>query len=292
MAKHSNIPEYKLRRQGAEEIPFKIEELEANVGYNPTAPHRHNYYEIFFFCKSGGRHMVDFHEMEITANQLHILSPGQVHYMHREPETTGWVIKFSAEFFLGNLSDKTILNRIPFLNNKVDYPVIKPNQQEFDYLLQMVDNIRAEMTNKGSGYLDMIQNYLSLILLKCHRLFDYNQESEQNEEFELTNLFKTLLEVHYISENRVGFYCEKLKTTPDKLNSAIKLISGKTASDVISERLLLESKRLLLHSDQSMKEIAFSLNFHDNSYFNRWFKKLTNLSPGDFRKVYKEKYQA
>lgn len=88
MAEHSNIPEYKLRRKGAEEIPFKIEELEANAGYNPTAPHKHNYYEIFFFCKSGGRHMVDFHEMEIVANQLHILSPGQVHYMHREPETT------------------------------------------------------------------------------------------------------------------------------------------------------------------------------------------------------------
>ncbi|MCB0480572.1 MAG: helix-turn-helix domain-containing protein [Flavobacteriales bacterium] len=292
MPEKQNIPEYKLRKKGTEEVPFKIEELEANVGYNPMAPHRHNYYEIFLFCKSGGKHMVDFHEMEIIENHLHILSPGQVHYMHRHPETTGWVIKFSSEFFLGNLSDKTILNRIPFLNNKVDYPVIKPSPSDFNYLLEMVNNIRDEMAHKRSGYLDMVQNYLNLILLKCHRLFDYTQQNEKSEELNLTNLFKTLLEAHYISENRVSFYCEKLKSTPEKLNHAIKLVTGKTASDLISERLLLESKRLLLHSDQSMKEIAFGLNFHDNSYFNRWFKKLTDLSPGDFRKVYREKYQA
>ena len=138
------IPEFKLPRESISDLPFKLELIESNVGYNPRAPHRHNYYEIFFFEKGSGLHMIDFNEFEIESQHIHLISPGQIHYMHRAPDTKGWVLKFTSEFFLSNLSDKDMLQQIPFLNNKVTKLLIKPEKDEFESLLQFVQFIKKE----------------------------------------------------------------------------------------------------------------------------------------------------
>jgi len=286
----NTIPEFKLQRTNIGDLPFKLEMIESKAGYNPRAPHRHNYYEIFFFEKGAGLHMIDFNELEIAPKQIHLLSPGQIHYMHRAPDTHGWVLKFSSEFFLSELSDKEMLQRIPFLNNKVAKPLIQPTEQEFDFLLQFVNFIKNEDEQKSSGYENMIRNYLNLILVKCHRLYDYSSTEVTSPEKQLCDMFSTLLQENYLQENRVSFYCEKLKTSDSKLNHATKEIHGKTPSELIAARLLLEAKRWLLHSNKSIKEVAYLLNFQDNAYFNRWFKKLENCSPGEFRTAKRDKY--
>ncbi len=285
-----NIPEFKLSKEKHHEFPFKLELIEVSTGYNPTAPHRHNYYEIFLFEEGGGMHMIDFNEVEIVKGELHILSPGQIHYMLRDPKSKGWVLKFTPDFFLSNFIDKDILQRIPFLNNKVREPLIKPDQKAFESLLQLVLNIQEEYLAKNSDYEDMIRHYLNLILLKCHRLYDYSLTHQDTAEVILSNSFKTILEQYYLEQNRVSFYCEQLNVSADKLNNVIKQVNGLTPSEVISERLLLEAKRWLLHSQKSIKEVAFLLNFQDNAYFNRWFKKLENCSPGEFRTINQKKY--
>ena len=138
----------------------------------------------------------------------------------------------------------------------------------------------------------MIRNYLNLILVKCHRLYDYSSPESKDIEYQLCRRFSTLLQENYLLENRVGFYSEKLKINDNRLNQATKKILGRTPSELISDRLLLEAKRWLLHSNKSIKEIAYSLNFRHNAYFNRWFKKLENCSPGEFRTAKREKYTA
>lgn len=286
------IPEFKLPRESISDLPFKLELIESNVGYNPRAPHRHNYYEIFFFEKGSGLHMIDFNEFEIESQHVHLISPGQIHYMHRAPDTKGWVLKFTSEFFLSNLSDKDMLQQIPFLNNKVTKPLIKPEKDEFESLLQFVQFIKKEDEKKSSEYENMIRNYLNLILVKCHRLYDYSSPESKDIENQLCRRFSALLQENYLLENRVGFYSEKLKINDNRLNQATKKILGRTPSELISDRLLLEAKRWLLHSNKSIKEIAYSLNFRDNAYFNRWFKKLENCSPGEFRSAKREKYTA
>ena len=286
------IPEFKLPRESISDLPFKLELIESNVGYNPRAPHRHNYYEVFFFEKGSGLHMIDFNEFEIESQHVHLISPGQIHYMHRAPDTKGWVLKFTSEFFLSNLSDKDMLQQIPFLNNKVTKPLIKPEKDEFESLLQFVQFIKKEDEKKSSGYENMIRNYLNLILVKCHRLYDYSSPESKDIENQLCRRFSALLQENYLLENRVGFYSEKLKINDNRLNQATKKILGRTPSELISDRLLLEAKRWLLHSNKSIKEIAYSLNFRHNAYFNRWFKKLENCSPGEFRTAKREKYTA
>ncbi|MBO6515741.1 MAG: helix-turn-helix transcriptional regulator [Bacteroidia bacterium] len=284
------IPEFKLAGSDLGELPFKVEKVDRNVGYDSQSPHRHTYYEIFLFEEGGGLHMIDFQEFDIRKGDVHLLSPGQIHYMHRKPESSGWVIKFSPAFFLATQNDKETLLKIPFLNSGVAVHRIRPEETDFDYLIDLALRMRNESTLKRTGYRDMIHNYLNLTLTICNRLYASETPNALSAEKILCNRFRALLETHVCEQHRVGFYAGLLGVSDDKLCQAVRTAGGNTPSEMISRRLLLEAKRCLLHSTMSIKEIAYSLNFQDNAYFNRWFKKHENTSPGAFRVASREKY--
>ncbi|UTW61896.1 helix-turn-helix domain-containing protein [bacterium SCSIO 12741] len=269
-------------------MPFKLERLAANTGYNPIAPHRHGYYELFLFLTGSGLHMIDFQEWQIVPGHFHFLSPGQIHYIRRTPETTGWVLKFAPEFIQNQEEGGQLLTRIPFMQSGRQ-PIIKPNKDDFDDLLVWVDQIKQEVEKRGVGFNQLIYHYLKILLLKCHRLYDYSQSMDLSS---TSRNFQVLLEKHYLSRQPVSFYCEQLHVSDDKLNQELKRDFGQPAVTLMARRLLLEAKRLLLHSDQSIKEIAYGLQFKDNAYFTRWFKKWASCSPGEFREQNRKKYHS
>ncbi|MBL4658385.1 MAG: helix-turn-helix domain-containing protein [Flavobacteriales bacterium] len=86
-------------------------------------------------------------------------------------------------------------------------------------------------------------------------------------------------------------YADLLSTTSEHLNGETKKVRGKTASDLISDRIILEAKRLLMYSEFSNKEIAYFLNYEDPSYFSRFFKNKIGISPSEFRDNLQKKYQ-
>lgn len=288
----THIPEFKLYTPSRQELSFKLDKLATNSGYNSGAPHRHNHYEIFFFSEGGGIHMVDFQEIEICKGHVHLLSPGQVHYMHREPGSAGWVLKFTSDFFLPAAFGSPQNLHIPFLNQHINTPLICPKTKDFESFLGIVDQIREEYHNRESGFEEMILHYLQVILLKCNRIHSATNTSVGSADRTLYQAFQRLLEQYFQEQTRVTFYSEKLQVSSDKLNYVVKSVSGSCPSEMIRTRLLLEAKRWLLHSEKSVKEIAYQLNFQDHAYFNRWFKKHENCSPGAFRKYIWEKYHA
>lgn len=286
----SNIPEFKLPQSADGDLQFKLELLDTNSGYNPVKPHRHDFYEVFLFQRGGGIHMIDFNELKIEKEQIHFLSPGQVHFMDRDPKSYGLVIKFTPYFFSSRTNDQHVSTKIPFLHTRIANPIIEPNTEEFKSLLDLAESIKQEFEQKNEGYVDMIKTYLNLILLKCQRLYSHRIPHQLSENNLTTDKFNTLLEDQFLNESRVSFYADQLHISSDKLNQVLKLMLGKSTSEVIADRMLLEAKRLLLHSEKSIKEVAYYLNFQDNAYFNRWFKKLENCSPGEFRSANQEKY--
>ena len=92
--------------------------------------------------------------------------------------------------------------------------------------------------------------------------------------------------MNYITQKRVGFYCQELNITPKRLNKATSNIFGKTPKNIIDERVLLESKRLLAHTSESIKEISFSLGFEELTNFIKYFKKHTKKTPVEFREEF------
>ncbi|MES2286272.1 MAG: helix-turn-helix domain-containing protein [Bacteroidota bacterium] len=283
------VPVYDLAE--ADEISCKISRLNEPTGYSIVEAHRHNYYEILIFEKAGGSHMIDFDTHTIQANSLHFVSPGQIHALNRGEKVTGYVVVFSKEFMYLNTSD-TVLNDFPAFN-KAAPPVLSASPDLFSEIETLVKLMETEYNREHIFKENIIAYYISILLLKCKALlidspfYKHTDAASQ----QLMQRFNILLEEKFIQLHKVNEYADLLNVTPSHLSETIKKISSKTAGDLIHDRLILEAKRLLLHTSITAKELAYSLCFNDPSYFSRFFKSNTGLSPEGFRKEMLKKYQ-
>jgi len=92
-----------------------------------------------------------------------------------------------------------------------------------------------------------------------------------------------LVEANFRTEHSVSFYAQQLCKSPKTLANVFAIYNNKTPSQLIQERILIEAKRLLTYTQQSVKQITFELGFEDVAYFSNYFKKHTALSPVEFR---------
>lgn len=101
--------------------------------------------------------------------------------------------------------------------------------------------------------------------------------------------FLLLLEHHFREEKSVSFYADKLNITSKRLNQILKQKTGKTITQLLQERTVVEAKKEIIISEQTIKEIGYSLGFEDRSYFSRFFKKMTGQTPEQFQEQAKER---
>lgn len=97
------------------------------------------------------------------------------------------------------------------------------------------------------------------------------------------NTFLEELSKHYLQERSVGFYAEQFHLTPKYLTTLLRSTTGRTASEWIDEYVILEAKNLLKYSTMNIQEIAYYLNFPNQSFFGRYFKQHTGMTPSAYR---------
>ena len=275
------IPIHTFIQDDETSIPFRVIPLETRTEYDTSVPHRHNYYEIFIFQKGGGTHEIDFIKLPIHDNSIHYVSPGQVHQVNRELDSFGYVILFSRDFYSINLENKDTLFDIPFLNNNTDVPIVNLESKDMPMFIPIIENLIHESKNKQNLNSEILQNYLHILLLMSNRY--YKNESRVQQAPSLIKKFKILLEKKFTELHKVKEYATLLNVTEKHLNETVKKYTGLTASDFIFERILLEAKRLIKHSELNYKEISHFLNYEDPAHFSKFFKSKTGLSPSEFR---------
>ena len=288
------VPIHDFTQDDPSSISFRFENMEYKNVYDPAQPHRHNYYEIFFFEKGGGHHMIDFQSIPIQSNTIHFISPGQVHQVNRAKDSMGYVVMFSREFFYLNSESKSILFDLPFFHNKTSRPTIEPDEATYQEIQQIVFQLKNEYQNQHQFKGDILRSYVNIILMKCTSLFDrsrLNNATSDSSVNQLVQEFRMKLEKHFTNVHQVNEYAEMLAVSTSHLNDATKKVLNKKSSELIQERLILEVKRLLMHSHLSNKEIAYFLNFSDPSYFSRFVKKRTGHSPNSLRKIIRDQFK-
>jgi AraC family transcriptional activator of pobA len=289
------IPAFDFTKELKNELGFSFTRLEESYkGYNSRHPHRHKYFEVIYFKNSGGEHEIDFKTYKIFSASIHFVSPDQVHILKRENHVVGYVFSFTDEFFLEPGATNLFTDNFIYFNNSVASPVLqlKDNKQ-----IKEIESIILRIRNEfGSAYQDKriaLQSLMKLFLIHCKRNYssDLNENSNPSVQSEITRNFRKLLEQNFRNIKTVNDYSLLLNITPGHLSETIQKDTGKTAGEFIHERVILEAKRLLYHSQKSIKEIAAELNFEDPSYFSKFFKSRTETTPEQFRKSIREKYQ-
>jgi AraC family transcriptional regulator, transcriptional activator of pobA len=126
------------------------------------------------------------------------------------------------------------------------------------------------------------------LLLYAERVYRKNglKAIKQDADLDIALLFRDLVEQHFSNNKLVNFYTNQLNINEKRLQKSITQIFGKSPKEYISERIILEAKRLLLHSNANTKEIAFDLGFDEPTNFIKFFKKYTQKTPIEFRENY------
>jgi AraC-like DNA-binding protein len=132
--------------------------------------------------------------------------------------------------------------------------------------------------------MEMLRSILDLILTTCAARYHENEYLSQKGKGQImVKQFFHLLEENYAQNLQINRYAEMIGVTPSHLTQTVKMLTGKTSSQMIKGKQLLEIKRLLAHTNLSVSEIASQLNFEDQSYFTKFFKRETGLTPLQFR---------
>ena len=254
------IPIYELPFRENENLEFKIYRVQGSeinqidYPHKTKLPHKHNYYEMCFFTGGSGEHEIDFTVHPIVSPSIHFLRPGQVHLIKRGEAYKGYLVIFSEEFFNLRFQNLEVIPGYPLVTNLENGPILNLNKELFDEFHQLIKNIGNELAESDADSEEIIISYLKIFFLKLRQNFS-KLVSTQNEASRTMKktvyLFNQLVDKYYGQVNHVKEYAELMGESPIQLNRAIKSVTGKTASDIIIDRLILEAKRLLLFSQCS-----------------------------------------
>jgi AraC family transcriptional activator of pobA len=279
------VPLHTIKTKEMGPLGFGVVDLIGNGGkaYDSSVPHRHTFFELLFFENGHGLHEIDFNLYEVENNAVHFVSPGQIHKLTLK-KTKGYVLCFTEDF-ISLKSKESFVENFPFFDSS-GAPTLKLNKELGDEINSLIVSVARELRSGNADSPDLYRSYLNIILLKLKSFFLHSREKSkqlsQNKKQKVIR-FKKLINELYLQHQPVSHYAELLSITPNHLNALCKKHEGKTAMQLIQERLLLESKRLLYATEMSIKEISFYLGFEDVPYFNRFFKKQTGLTPIQYR---------
>ena len=254
-------------------------------------PHRKDHYLVILVRKAGqARQWVDMKPHILQDNTLYFLGPGQLIV---KEETTGiWStgVGFTPEFL--SVHDHASLADLPLLRNPHDAQGLAMTGADIAFTEDMFAKIAAEYNRPGEWQHRMLIAYLSVLLTYLSRLYsEQHKATEISPERTLLKNFQAKVNESFQELHEVGDYAAMLHISAGHLSEVVKMHSGKPAIKHIHERLTLEARRLLFHTDHSLKEIAFTLGFSDPSYFNRFFKRETGQTPSDYRTGTRKMYQ-
>jgi len=288
MKKSSEIGEYHLHREAPTKRQFDFfslaEYLEENIEHS-SKPHSHSFYQLIWFHSDAGVHFVDFESFDIKKDKLFFIAKNQIHYFEKRADYKGVLLHFNESFLLQNEKDiHFFVNYNLFNNLKTPYFQIPPGL--IGKLSVYLDQIKDEIDNIYSfGHRAILTNILKSMLMTIEREKRKELPKESSPATALSFLkFRNLLEAGYCNHWPVSRYAEELNITTKTLNNLIKLKTGKTTSALINDRIILEAKRQLCHSNSFVNEIGYSLGFQDPSYFVKFFKRQVKLTPSEFRK--------
>ena len=245
-----------------------------------------NSYSIYWIKEGEGTYNIDFESYSFDGNVLFFLSPGQVFSVDSEKIKEAYKISFVRDFYCIQTHDKEVSCNGVLFNNIYETPFVKPCKEETAKLDFILENLIEEFQQQETAQYDMLQAYLKQFIILSVRIKKEDYTIKDDKETKLFKDFSTLVDLNFKKEHSVTYYGERLGLSPKSITKHFQKIGIITPSEYIKNRIILEAKRQLIYSDDSVKQIAYDLGFNDPAYFTRFFTKSATVSPLQFKKDY------
>ncbi|MBQ3254275.1 MAG: AraC family transcriptional regulator [Rikenellaceae bacterium] len=276
--------------------------------------HKDNYDDFYVFRASSGDHFIEgrtirmkaftvilcidgtengtvnLKEMSINKGSLLMTFPNNVLKIEAGyPTATVRGIMLSQDFM--RMLQVDVKNSLPLFMRLAYNPLVnltQEQQEDIERYFDLLENIsnNSDLTHRDEivrGLLMSMFYRISGTYEQRPQVLDEKERSVRNRREEYFAKFITLLSENFKRERTVGFYAEQMCVTPKYLSLLIKDFSGKSAAEWIDSYVITEAKTLLRYSTMSIQEVAYELNFSSQSFFGKYFKHLTGMSPSEYK---------
>jgi AraC family transcriptional regulator, transcriptional activator of pobA len=280
------IPLFRLasgRTQVDDRLGISLQKLAQRVPFRHI-PHRHDFYHVTWIDAGIGTFIRDDKSYPITAGSLIFVPPGQVHTWESKEALHGYVLSFEPTLLFGQIDRPYRLLHELTQWSATTNSQIKVTGSAHDLLKGKFETLANEFCTSEEFRDEMLRTQIISILISLHRLCRGPAKAELSDDFHpLTNRFLALLEKEEGKFYRAHHYVSALSVDSRAFVNAVLSETGKSPSVWIRDRTLLEARRLLTYTDLTISEIAYRLNFRNVSYFVRFYRRLTGISPGAAR---------
>jgi AraC-like DNA-binding protein len=251
--------------------------------------HRHEFHAIIFITSGGGSHIIDFVEYPLQADRCFYIGYGQIHAWKALENVKGFILLFTDDFYNIVYTGHEVLKSDRLLLELNTYSDL--NSVEKNELLLSLQQIESEFEHTKNDWKLIVCLLLKTLIIRLRRSDKQQAETEEGYKRRLVMIseYRELINKHFTALKSPMEYAAKLNITPNYLNTLCKEATGKSAGQLIKERIILEAKRLIIHTQLTISEVSHQIGFDDKSHFGKYFKNAVGQSPDQFRKEYKAK---
>ncbi|HKK42179.1 MAG TPA: AraC family transcriptional regulator [Bacteroidales bacterium] len=254
-------------------------------------PHSHDFYSLVLVNGGTGEVMINNERYRVPEKTVCLIAPDQEHSLAGLKDVDATVFFFCQDFYVEEFSFTRLLNVFSY-TARVDrdccMPVMSLAENEFGTFTSTMRSLRNEYESytSGNNSATIIRSLLNILLLKLTDLYEKKADISPVSDSVLFHSLVHMIDTNFIQQHHLGFYSSALNISERQLNDICNKYFSCGLKSILQDRLMQEARKLLLSTEYSVSEIAYKLNFEDNSYFTKVFKSKTGLTPSRFRSLH------
>lgn len=263
---------------------IRLEELAPYVRF-PILPARQLTHNIIFVTQAVHTSRIGIEEYQIRPNQMIVIQAGKVFSLESlPPEIKGFGCCFHPSMLAERMGYSNLQEEFEFLS-LWGTSHIHFSKEGAVFIDNLLERMAKEYAKNGIQNKALLQSYLITLLSEIkNSVQEADKAAPKNKIDQTFTTFKKLVHQHLQQSYQISDFAKLLHITPNHLNKITKKITGQTASNFIKQMKILEAKCLLYQTDLTIGEIATAIGYTDKNYFTRVFRKVTGISPSQYRK--------
>ncbi|MBC3788438.1 helix-turn-helix domain-containing protein [Spirosoma utsteinense] len=243
-----------------------------------TKPHKHDgYFELIILLEGAGFHWIDTQRLPVAAPVAFFLSPGQVHCWQLTTIPKGYVLLF-REDFIGSVAGAELYSLLQQVEQRTEIELT-----DCQPVVDILHQLETEYQHPQAYSPSILRGLTQVLFARLLQAAPAETTAKVGAGAQYRQFINRLRTQESVG-NRVHHYAHWLGISPQRLNALCRRVNGLSASELIDHQVILEAKRFLLHTDQTVTEIAEALRFSDPSNFVKYFKKHTGQTPTAYKK--------
>jgi len=257
------------------------------TNHNQFEFHKVSFYVILLFTQNEGDYNLNFKDYSFKKGTLFTLRKDNIHKFYKN-KGKGVLLVFTENFIVNHSNRLETSNTFLLFNEMLASPKLQLNEVEYSEILAFVDLIKKEYFKVSDDYSpNIIRNLIQIIITKLFRIKSKdNLVFDNNKYLSMFLELQELVEKNCFENKKVSFYANKMGVTSKTLNNVTQSVIHQSVKFFINDIVIIQSKRLIINSQDSLTEIAYQVGFDEPSNFFKFFRKYAGVSPSQFRETY------